>query len=78
MSAREFVDAWRAGSFGDPDENLDALALAMLLPLVGEDTALPTGGLGDGAVHVGQYRRELTGLVRSWSVHYTHLTLPTI
>lgn len=38
ISAREFIANWQSGAYGDdPDDNPDALALAMLLPMVGVD-----------------------------------------
>lgn len=38
MSAKEFIVAWRAGEFGDdPDDNIEAFEVAMLMPFVGED-----------------------------------------
>jgi hypothetical protein len=33
----EFIRRWRAGAYGDPDDNPEALELAMLLPIVGVD-----------------------------------------
>jgi hypothetical protein len=33
----EFVEKWFAGEYGDPDDNPDALELAVLLPVVGID-----------------------------------------
>ena len=33
----EFVRLWRAGYYGDVDDNPDALEIAMLLPMIGVD-----------------------------------------
>lgn len=33
----EFIRRWQAGCYGDPDDNPDALELAVLLPIVGVD-----------------------------------------
>ena len=37
VSLAEFVEKWFAGDYGDPDDNPDALELAVLLPGVGID-----------------------------------------
>lgn len=37
MSAEEFIRAWRAGKFGDPDDRPEVLEVAMLLPFIGQD-----------------------------------------
>ena len=34
MSAREFIDAWDAGTFDDDPDRPDVMYVAMLLPLV--------------------------------------------
>ena len=37
LGLKEFIDKWLAGDYGDPDDNPDALELAVLLPGVGVD-----------------------------------------
>lgn len=37
LSLREFIDKWLAGEYGKPDDNPDALEIAVLLPGVGVD-----------------------------------------
>lgn len=37
LGLREFIDRWLAGAYGDPDDNPDALEIAVLLPGVGVD-----------------------------------------
>jgi hypothetical protein len=38
MSLDEFIEKWYFGYFGDPDDSLDALHVAMLLPFIGKET----------------------------------------
>jgi hypothetical protein len=35
LSAREFIETWLSGGFGDADDDPDALEIAVLLPGVG-------------------------------------------
>ena len=37
MDAEEFVRAWEAGEFGEPDDRPEVLEVAMLLPFIGRD-----------------------------------------
>lgn len=37
IGAAEFIRRWQAGEYGESDTNLEALELAMLLPVVGID-----------------------------------------
>ena len=37
MGAQEFIRAWRAGEFGDPDDRPEIWNVALLLPFIGQD-----------------------------------------
>ncbi len=37
IGAQEFIDKWLAGESGEPDDNPDALEIAVLLPGIGVD-----------------------------------------
>lgn len=37
VGLQEFIEKWFAGEYGEPDDNPDALELAVLLPGVGID-----------------------------------------
>ena len=37
LSAPEFIERWLSGGYGDPDDDPDALEIAVLLPGVGVD-----------------------------------------
>ena len=51
MSAREFIDKWRAGAFGNLDADPDVLDVVMLLPFVGidpwDDERIPSHSTAD-------------------------------
>ena len=37
IGVQEFIDKWFAGEYGEPDDNPDALEIAVLLPGIGVD-----------------------------------------